>query len=256
MLLLTKTGFCMIILRRAIGLIFCSLIAFSVSATEFSEAQIKQRFANIGVNVQQVDKMEIEGLLEVTTDQGLFYATLSGDYFIPGKLFSLDDKGNFTDVVALRNGPKIASLLDAQADEMIVYKADDEKYVVTVFTDISCGYCLKLHRQMEEYNDLGITVRYLAFPRAGARSDTGMQMANIWCSADPAKAMNDAKLAGLPITASSGDLKQCENLISEQHQLGREIGVSGTPAVYLPNGINVGGYLSPQTLLQRLQTNS
>lgn len=244
------------ILRRTIGLIFCSLIAFSVSATEFDDAKIKQRFANIGVNVQQIDTMEIEGLLEVTTDQGLFYATLAGDYFIPGKLFSLDDKGNFKDVVAMRNAPKIAAMLEARADEMIVYKADKEKYVVTVFTDISCGYCLKLHRQMAEYNELGITVRYLAFPRAGARSDIGTQMANIWCSAEPAESMTKVKLMGTPVTAVEGDIEQCQTLISEHHQLGRSIGVSGTPAVYLPNGVNVGGYLSPQALLERLQTNS
>lgn len=242
------------ILGRVFGLVMCSLVAFSVSATEFNEAQIKERFAKIGVSVTQVDSIEVDGLVEVTTNQGTFYATPTGDYFIPGKLYSLDDKGNFQDVAALRNGPKIVSLLDQVSDEMIVYKADNEKYVVTVFTDTSCGYCLKLHRQMAEYNKLGITVRYLAFPRAGDRSDIGQTMANIWCSADPAKAMNDAKLRGEDVSASSERIQQCQTMISEQYQLGKAIGVSGTPAVYTSKGMNVGGYLSPEDLLKRLES--
>ncbi|GAB7219286.1 bifunctional protein-disulfide isomerase/oxidoreductase DsbC [Vibrio comitans] len=242
------------ILGRVFGLVMCSLVAFSVSATEFNEAQIKERFAKIGVSVMQIDSIEVDGLVEVTTNQGTFYATPTGDYFIPGKLYSLDDKGNFQDVAALRNGPKIVSLLDQASDEMIVYKADNEKYVVTVFTDISCGYCLKLHRQMAEYNKLGITVRYLAFPRAGDRSDIGQTMANIWCSADPAKAMNDAKLRGEDVNASSDSIQQCQTMVSEQYQLGKAIGVSGTPAVYTSKGINVGGYLSPEDLLKRLES--
>ncbi|GEA60279.1 bifunctional protein-disulfide isomerase/oxidoreductase DsbC [Vibrio comitans] len=242
------------ILGRVFGVVMCSLLAFSVSATEFNEAQIKERFAKIGVSVMQIDAIEVDGLVEVTTNQGTFYATPTADYFIPGKLYSLDDKGNFQDVAALRNGPKIVSLLDQASDEMIVYKADNEKYVVTVFTDISCGYCLKLHRQMAEYNKLGITVRYLAFPRAGDRSDIGQTMANIWCSADPAKAMNDAKLRGENVNASSDSIQQCQTMVSEQYQLGKAIGVSGTPAVYTSKGMNVGGYLSPEDLLKRLES--
>ncbi|PMO52289.1 thiol:disulfide interchange protein [Vibrio breoganii] len=242
------------ILGRVFGLVMCSLVAFSVSATEFNEAQIKERFAKIGVSVMQVESIEVDGLVEVTTNQGTFYATPTGDYFIPGKLYSLDEKGNFQDVAALRNGPKIVSLLDQASDEMIVYKADNEKYVVTVFTDISCGYCLKLHRQMAEYNKLGITVRYLAFPRAGDRSGIGQTMANIWCSADPAKAMNDAKLRGEDVNASSESIQQCQTTVSEQYQLGKAIGVSGTPAVYTSKGMNVGGYLSPEDLLKRLES--
>ncbi|GEA50625.1 thiol:disulfide interchange protein DsbC [Vibrio inusitatus NBRC 102082] len=242
------------ILGRAFGLVMCSLVAFSVSATEFNEAQIKERFAKIGVSVMQIDSIEVDGLVEVTTNQGTFYATPTGDYFIPGKLYSLDDKGNYQDVAALRNGPKIVNLLDQASDEMIIYKADNEKYVVTVFTDISCGYCLKLHKQMAEYNKLGITVRYLAFPRAGDRSDIGQTMANIWCSADPAKAMNDAKLRGEDVNASSDSIQQCQTMISDQYQLGKAIGVSGTPAVYTSKGMNVGGYLSPSDLLKRLES--
>lgn len=238
---------------RILGLLLCSLFVANASAADIDQAQIKERFAKIGVTVLQAEPSEMAGIVELTTDQGTFYASPKGDYFIPGKLFSLDENGKYEDVLAKRNGPKFAKMFNEMEDEMIVYKAKDEKYVVTVFTDISCGYCLKLHREMEEYNKLGITVRYLAFPRAGATSDIGKQMANIWCSDDPQSAMNDAKLRGQNVSASSDQIKQCQNLVIKQHQLGRAIGVTGTPAVYTPNGVNVGGYLTPEALLQRLQ---
>ncbi len=240
-------------LSRTLGLILCSLFVFKASAADIDQAQLKERFAKIGVTILQAEPSEMDGILELTTDQGTFYASPKGDFFIPGKLYSLDDNGKFEDVVAKRNGPKFTKMFNEMQDEMIVYKAKDEKYVVTVFTDISCGYCLKLHRDMKAYNDLGITIRYLAFPRAGAASDIGTQMANIWCSDDPQAAMNDAKLRGQSASASADKIKQCQDLVVKQHQLGRAIGVTGTPAVYTSNGVNVGGYLSPEALLQRLQ---
>ncbi|OBT07304.1 thiol:disulfide interchange protein [Vibrio sp. UCD-FRSSP16_10] len=241
-------------LRQVVSLLICSLIAFSVSAAKFDEAKIKERFAKIGVSVMQVEALEFDGLVEVTTNQGTFYATPKGDYFIPGKLYSLDDSGNFKDVTALRNGPKIANLLNNVSDEMIVYKAENEKHVVTVFTDTSCGYCLKLHRQMEQYNKLGITVRYLAFPRSGPQSKVGHEMANIWCSEDPATVMSDVKIRGKNALAPNSDIKKCQAMITEQYQLGKAVGVSGTPAVFSEKGINVGGYLSPKDLLARLES--
>ncbi|GAD90162.1 MULTISPECIES: bifunctional protein-disulfide isomerase/oxidoreductase DsbC [Vibrio] len=241
-------------LCRVFSLLICSLIAFSVSAAKFDEAQIKERFAKIGVSVTEVESLGIDGLVEVTTNQGTFYATPKGDYFIPGKLYSLDDDGNFKDVTAARLGPKIAAQLESLSDEMIVYKAKDEKYVVTVFTDTSCGYCLKLHRQMDEYNKLGITVRYLAFPRSGPQSQVAQQMANIWCHDDPAQAMSDMKLRGKNAEVSTDNIKQCQSIITKHYQVGKSVGVSGTPAVYTSKGINVGGYLSPKDLLARLQS--
>ncbi|CAM3078635.1 thioredoxin fold domain-containing protein [Vibrio rarus] len=241
-------------LRRVFGLLLCSLVAFSVCATEFDEAKIKERFSKIGITVVQVESLDMDGLVEITTTQGTFYATPSADYFIPGKLYSLDDNGNFSDVTAQRQGPKINKLFNDITNEMIVYKAKNEKHVVTVFTDTSCGYCLKLHRQMAEYNKLGITVRYLAFPRSGPQSQVGHEMANIWCSEDPAKVMSDVKIRGKNALAPNSDIKKCQAMISGQYQLGKTIGVSGTPAVFSEKGINVGGYLSPKDLLARLES--
>jgi thiol:disulfide interchange protein DsbC len=222
---------------------------------EINRDALQQRFAKIGVQILDAQWSEIDSLVELTTNQGVFYTTTSGDYFIPGKLFSLDDNGGFKDVVAERQAPLITEALNARADEMITYPADDEKYVVTVFTDISCGYCLKLHKQMEGYNELGITIRYLAFPRAGGDSDVAEMMANIWSSDDPRQAMNTVKLNSQAVESNSENIRDFQLMIAEQYELGKSIGVNGTPAVYLSNGKNVGGYLSPADLHKQLVAN-
>ncbi|MFQ7389227.1 MAG: bifunctional protein-disulfide isomerase/oxidoreductase DsbC, partial [Escherichia sp.] len=85
--------------------------------------------------------------------------------------------------------------LNALENEMIVYKAPQEKHVITVFTDITCGYCHKLHEEMKDYNALGITVRYLAFPRQGLESQAEQDMKSIWCAKDKNKAFETPWLA-------------------------------------------------------------
>lgn len=234
---------------RQLGLIGSTfLFSFSALADNADVSSITARFAKLGIVVQDVAPSEVGSLFEVNTNQGLFFATAKGDYFLQGKLYSLDEKGEFTDVVAKRYAEKIKDY----SDSWIEYKAENEKHVVTVFTDIDCGYCLKLHRQMAQYNDAGITVRYLAYPRAGVASDVGLQMANIWCSADPKAAMDEVKLKRT-LSNKPENAQTCVETIAQQHDLGAKLGVRGTPAIVVDGGNIVGGYLSPQDLLERLE---
>ncbi|MDN3682739.1 thioredoxin fold domain-containing protein [Vibrio tapetis subsp. quintayensis] len=234
---------------RQLGLIGSTfLLSFSALADSADVSSITDRFAKLGIVVEDVAPSEVGSLFEVSTNQGLFFATAKGDYFLQGKLYSLDEKGQFTDVVAKRYAEKIKDY----SDSWIEYKADNEKHVVTVFTDIDCGYCLKLHRQMAQYNEAGITVRYMAYPRAGVASDVGLQMANIWCSADPKAAMDEVKLKRT-LSNKPENAQKCVETIAQQHDLGAKLGVRGTPAIVVDGGNIVGGYLSPQDLLERLE---
>ncbi len=221
---------------------------------EFDRSAIEKRFLKIGVAISDAEASEeLPGLIELTTNQGTFFTTPDGNYFIPGTLFSLDDNGNYADVIAAKRGPKIVKLLAEREESMIVYKAAEEKHVITVFTDITCGYCVKLHRNVKELNDMGITVRYLAFPRAGDTSDVGTAMANIWCATDPKDAMTHSKMRSAFIAEPEVTDKDCQAIISDHYQLGRSIGVNGTPAVYTEEGLNIGGYLEPNVMLSRLE---
>ncbi|MHA2939435.1 bifunctional protein-disulfide isomerase/oxidoreductase DsbC [Vibrio sp. RC27] len=212
---------------------------------------IKAKLASIGVMVSEVKPSEVDGLLELTTNQGVLFTTSDGEYFISGTLYHLSDDGNLTNVLAKRQAPINAKAIAEYRDDMIEYKADNEKYAVTVFTDITCGYCVKLHSQMSEYNALGITVRYLAFPRQGLNNEVANVMADIWCAEDPKKAMNDAKAhQKLPQPISD---EACKSKVPNHYNLGHTLGVQGTPAIFLPDGSMLGGYLPPQTLLERLE---
>ena len=129
---------------------------------------------------------------------------------------------------------------------MIIYPAKNEKYVVTVFMDITCHYCHILHQQLKEYNDLGITVRYLAFPRGGM-NETARQMEAIWTSKDPVFALNEAEKGNLP-----KELK-APNIVKRHYDLGVQLGVQGTPSIVTSTGELIGGYLKPKDLLAALK---
>ena len=213
---------------------------------------VKEKLADIGVEVSSVSPSDIDGLLEVNTNQGVLFTTESGEYFISGTLYHLDDEGNITNVLAKRQAPINAKAIAQYRDDMIEYKAPEEQYAVTIFTDITCGYCVKLHSQISEYNALGITIRYLTFPRQGMNGEVAQQMADIWCAADPKQALDNAKINQQLSVSSS--VKSCLGMVANHYNLGHTLGVAGTPAIFLPDGSMVGGYLPPQTLLERLES--
>ena len=169
-----------------------SLLAISMSVTA-NDAALKSKLEKLGVKDINIQTSPIKGLKTVVSDQGIFYASEDGEYLLQGKIYKLTDKGisNVTNKVLLDK-------LNALKDEMIVYPAKNEKHVVTVFMDITCHYCHLLHQQVKEYNDLGITVRYLAFPRAGMESQTAGQMEAIFTAKDPIFALNESEKGNLP----------------------------------------------------------
>ncbi|MCK6262349.1 DsbC family protein [Vibrio sp. ZSDE26] len=219
--------------------------------SEESTQKIKANFAKLNLTVLDILPTPMEGLFEVQTSGGILYSSVDGEYFMSGTLYQHQEKGGYIDVLAQRQAPLNAERLETMSDSVIEFKADDEKYVVTVFTDITCGYCVRLHNQMSGYNALGITVRYLAYPRAGAESDVADQMAAIWCADDQQTAMHDAKV-NRKFPEQSGDFAQCQQTVKEHFILGKSLGISGTPSIFLPSGEMIGGYLPPAKLIEQL----
>jgi thiol:disulfide interchange protein DsbC len=129
---------------------------------------------------------------------------------------------------------------------MIVFKPQKVKYTITVFTDVECGYCRKLHSEIAQLNDRGVQVRYLAYPRAGPGTDDWAKMEAVWCSTDRKKAITEAK-AGKAVKAA-----QCATPIAKQFKLGEQLGVRGTPAIFTDSGEYIGGYLAPDQMVSKL----
>ena len=228
----------------------CCLLAFGTAQAADSAKPnidaIKEKLVKTaGLKVMSMQDTPINGLYLAMTDRGVFYINDDGTKLINGSMFDLSN--GFKNLTESAMGkPRIAALKKFEP-EMLVYKAKDEKHVVTVFTDITCGYCRKLHNQMQQYNDEGITIRYLAFPRAGVPSSVADDMQAIWCSKDPLKAMTDAK-AGKDVSNTVCDAK-----IAQQYQLGQSFGINGTPAIILEDGTLIPGYQPPERLLQTIE---
>lgn len=206
--------------------------------------QVQQQFSLLNLNVKAISESPVADLLQVFTDKGLYFSSKDGRFFVDGKIYDLTKRELVNDSLMQ---PFIKQQLASITDQGILYKAKNEKYIIDVFTDPTCGYCRKLHNDIQAYNDAGISVRYLAFPRGGEQSATFLQMQHIWCSKDSKGAMNAAKRGDKVAPA------MCSNSVKQQYQLGESFGISGTPAIVLPSGRLIPGYQPLAQLLAQLK---
>ena len=244
-----------IIFLFSIIMLIASIIIFTKSEQSSSmqqpnEDDIRSAISEkLNLEIEAIADSPVLGLQQVFTDKGLFYVSNNGDYFLQAKVFNISSEKVVDETeFALRNVRKEG--LKQFEDSMIEFAAEDEKYVINVFTDATCGYCRKLHNEIEQYRDLGITVRYLAWPRAGINSQTYQDTVSIWCSEDPQQAMTDAK-AGKRIAGQT-----CENKVAQQYEFGQKVGVQGTPNIILPDGSVIPGYQPANQLIQRIKAAS
>ncbi len=198
------------------------------------------------INLDNIEPSPVPGLYEVLIGARLYYVSADGRYFIQGKMNDLETGQDLTEEKVSAARKKLIDAVDEK--DMIVFGAADRKHTINVFTDVDCGYCRKLHSQMDQYNKEGIEVRYLAFPRAGVNSDSGRKIAAVWCADDPKKAMGEAKQGKNP------DSKNCDNPVADQYALGKVVGVTGTPALVLDNGELIPGYIPPTRLKKLLDS--
>lgn len=178
------------------------------------------------------------------------YATADGRYLFQGELLEIQGSRivNVTDVA--KAGEHKAALAALAPNDSVNFPAagGKPKAIVHVFTDVDCGYCRKLHKEMEQINKLGIEVRYLAFPRSGANTPSSRKLDNVWCARDRQSAMTQSKLGKEVADAP----KLCKSPVSAQYALGVELGVRGTPAIFAPDGTQIGGYLPAADMARAL----
>jgi thiol:disulfide interchange protein DsbC len=178
------------------------------------------------------------------------YATADGRYLFQGELLEVQGSRivNVQDV-GQADERKAALAALSPADSVNFPAAGGKpKAIIHVFTDVDCGYCRKLHGEIAQINQLGIEVRYLAFPRSGENTATARKLDNVWCAKDRQSAMTLSK-QGKPVPEAS---KLCKSPVSKQYELGVELGVRGTPAIFAPDGSQIGGYMAPQALAKAL----
>jgi thiol:disulfide interchange protein DsbC len=198
-------------------------------------------------SVDSVTPAPVAGISEVLIGTKLFYVTNDGKYIFNGTLIELATR---TDLSEKRlTGVRHELMEGVSENDMIIFPADKPRHTLTVFTDIDCGYCRKLHNDIDKYNAEGITVRYMLFPRSGPNTPSYYKAVSVWCSDDRRDALTRAK-AGEEIPRSS-----CENPVRASMDLGHQLGVSGTPALVLEDGQLLPGYVPAKKLAQVLEQN-
>jgi thiol:disulfide interchange protein DsbC len=200
-----------------------------------------------GLHVEDVRISPVTGIYEITRDSNVSYVSSDGRYAIVGDMIDLDSDANLSE--NRRRTIRSRMIENIPESEMLVFSPKDPKYTITVFTDIDCGYCRKLHSQIAEYNRLGIRVRYLFFPRSGPDTESWHKAEAVWCSSNRNEALTKAK------NGENIAEKKCgaERIVARDYDLGQKVGVDGTPAIFLSTGEMLPGYAPPTKLVQYLK---
>jgi len=228
---------------RATGMVALLTSALTAQANE----AIEERLASLVPDMNQVVIAEtpIEGMMQVQIGSDVVYMSADGRFLMQGRLIDMDTQIDLTDQA--KSGLRKDQLAALDPEGFVTFGDADSPYEILVFTDPDCGYCRRLHDQMDEYLEAGIQVHYMAFPRAGVGSESYNKLVSVWCADDRNAAMDIAKAGRTP------PAKSCENPVDEQYRMGQALGVTGTPSILTYNGDIIPGYVPPEQLIGRLQ---
>ncbi len=187
----------------------------------------------------------IDGLVQVQVGTEVVYMTVDARFLVQGRVLDLETQTDLTDLARVAMRRQALSSLDPS--QWVRFGQDSPVHELLVFTDPDCGYCRRLHQQIDEYNQQGIRINYLAFPRAGIGSETYQKLISIWCADDQQEAMTLAKEGREIAPATCPDPP-----VAEQYELGQRLGVTGTPALLTTGGDLIPGYVPPEQLRERL----
>jgi thiol:disulfide interchange protein DsbC len=200
-----------------------------------------------GSKIEDLRPSPIAGIYEFVQGAEVSYITIDGKFFIDGNVYDMKSRENLTE--EMRAHARVALVGAVPESEMLIFSPPNPKYTITVFTDVDCAYCRKLHSDMAELNRLGIRVRYMFYPRSGPGTESWHKAEVVWCSPNRNDALTRAK-AGATLDLS----KTCgATPVKREYDLGQSIGVRGTPAILTDSGEYIAGYMPPRELLEQIK---
>jgi thiol:disulfide interchange protein DsbC len=200
-----------------------------------------------GTKIEDLKPSPISGIYEFVQGAEVSYLTADGKYFLDGNVYDMATRANLTEV--LRSRARLALISAVPESQMVIFSPKNPLYTITVFTDVDCQYCRKLHSEMAELNKLGIRVRYLFYPRTGPNTESWRKAEVVWCSANRNDALTRAKAgAQLDMNKTCGPTP-----VAREYALGESVGVRGTPAIFTESGDFISGYMPPKDLLQAIK---
>lgn len=251
------------LLNRPVTKAFSALLALffltplvSVAQSESSSAEldasikveenVREHLGNF--EITSVSESLIPGLYELVSGGTILYVNQGGNLLIEGDMIDLENRTNLTEQ---RKGKLHMGMISQLSEsDVLVYEPEEPTgRSITVFTDISCGYCQRLHQELDTYLDAGVAVRYLMFPRAGLQTPAANALESVWCNEDPQAAMTTAKSGGRVPP------KSCDNPMEQHVALAQQVGLRGTPLIYLDTGDRIPGYRDAATVVDMVLSN-
>ncbi len=225
-----------------------ALTIFYSTTSQADEAAVRKSLTESmpSIKIDSMKPSEVKGLYEVIIGANIFYISDDGKYMLQGHLIDVKERKDLTELkLATTRKQSIEKLGE---NKMIIFSPKNVKHKVTVFTDIDCGYCRKLHSEMDQYLAKGISVQYLFFPRAGKGSESYDKAVSVWCADDRNVALTNAK------NGKGLETKSCENPVDEHMQMATDFEVRGTPMIVTEKGNVFPGYVPADRLAQALQS--
>jgi thiol:disulfide interchange protein DsbC len=203
------------------------------------------RKLNTQIRVDRIGVAPIPGFREAIVGGQTLYVSDDGRYMLQGSLYDLGAKRDLSEASLAKLRRELLKTIPVK--DRIVFAPANPKYTVSVFTDVECGFCRKLHSQIADYNREGIEVQYLAFPRMGLGSPDFQKMVNVWCAADRKQALTDAK------NGRDVPMRNCKNPVTMEYDVGQRVGLAGTPLIVAADGTAMPGYMPPKELRAALE---
>ena len=227
-------------------ILICVVISTNLYANDELIKEFSESLSRLSseIEITGVEETPIKGIYQVLIGPDIIYMTRDANFVLKGEILDIGNRRNLTEDV--RAESRINLLSSIKKDEYIEFSSNLNKHYIYVFTDVDCGYCRKLHLDVPELNAMGISVRYLAYPRTGVDSAIGEEMRNVWCADDRQLALTAAK------NRERVNSRICDAPIAQQYALGKKLGVSGTPAIFLENGRKLPGYIPPDELIKQI----
>tara|TARA_A100001015_G_scaffold196839_1_gene219529 strand:+ start:205 stop:909 length:705 start_codon:yes stop_codon:yes gene_type:complete len=224
------------------------LMLFTASLIWAQQSSVLENLKKIlpqGLNINFYEESKIENFYVVNVaNNQILYVSNDFKYVFAGDVISLDNgaPSSLNELYQAKLVKQVMSLLEDT--RTINFTAENEKHLIKVFTDISCGYCRLLHSQIDDYLALGISIEYYGFPRDGLQTQVFEDMQSAWCSDDPKLSITKLK-AGDDV-----EEKTCQNSIQMHYEYGQLLGITGTPSIFLSNGQKLSGYIPASELIK------
>ncbi len=200
------------------------------------------------LQIVSISPTPLPSIFEVELNTGeILYSDISGDYLFAGDMYQTSSAGLLNMSSSKKQERSLEKIAAIPEEEMIIFTPDVTKASITVFTDVDCTYCRKLHSELDDLMAKGIEVRYVAYPRGGVNADSYEKMISVWCSDDRKKSLTQAKNGQNLPTAD------CDTPILAHYELGNELGIKGTPALIFPDGRVIPGYMDADRLASMLK---